>query len=225
MQLEYLDLYLIHFPISLKYVPFESRYPPGWVYDPSKSNEMVFESISVQETWTAMENLVKKGLVRHIGVSNWSCQGLRDLSSFARIRPAVLQVEMHPYLQNSNLLKYAISLGLKVTAFSPLGNGKSYSKLGFEEISCLKDPVILDISQKIKVSPAQVVLKWALHRGCGVITKSSKMERLAENFDLFSFQLSDEEIEQIGKLDRHLRFNDPGYYCPKLYNTECPIWD
>lgn len=225
LKLEYFDLYLIHFPISLKFVPFEERYPPGWSANPKNSKVMEFEKVSVQETWRAMETLVEKGLVRNIGVSNWNCQGLRDLLSFAKIRPSVLQVEMHPYLQNSNLLKFAQSLGLTVTAFSPLGNGKSYSKLGYQDISCLEDPVILNIAKNLNITPAQVVLKWALDRGSSVVTKSVNKQRLAFNLDLFSFKLSDQDTKQIEALDRNLRFNDPGHYCLKLYDTLCPIWD
>ena len=91
--LDYLDLYLIHFPISLKFVPFEARYPPEWLHDPEcEDKRMEFENVPVQDTWRAMEALVEKGLVRNIGVSNWNCQGLRDLLSYAKIKPAVLQV-------------------------------------------------------------------------------------------------------------------------------------
>ena len=89
--LEYLDLYLIHFPISLKYVPFDVRYPPGWVPDPAVSDTMEFAPVPVRETWEAMEKLVEKGLVKNIGLSNWNAQGLRDIFSYARIKPAVLQ--------------------------------------------------------------------------------------------------------------------------------------
>ena len=93
MGLEYLDLYLIHFPISLKYVPFDTRYPPEWLNDPNSTDKkMVFEDVPIMDTWRAMESLVEKGLVRNIGVSNWNCQGLRDLLSYAKIKPSVLQV-------------------------------------------------------------------------------------------------------------------------------------
>ena len=91
--LDYLDLFLIHFPISLKYVPFETRYPPEWLHDPHGDvKKMEFEEVPVQDTWRAMESRVDKGLVKNIGVSNWNCQGLRDLFSYARIKPSVLQV-------------------------------------------------------------------------------------------------------------------------------------
>ena len=93
--LDYLDLYLIHFPISLKFVPFDVRYPPEWIYDPSaEEKRMEFQPVSVRDTWAAMESLVDKGLVRNIGLSNWNCQGLRDVLTYARIKPAVLQIEV-----------------------------------------------------------------------------------------------------------------------------------
>ena len=91
--LEYLDLYLIHFPISQKFVPFDVRYPPKWAYDPdAEKPKMELVSIPISNTWEAMETLVKKGLVRDIGLSNWNCQGLRDIFSYAKINPSVLQV-------------------------------------------------------------------------------------------------------------------------------------
>ena len=109
--LDYLDLYLIHFPISLKYVPFEKRYPPEWFHDPNVEDpKMELISVPIQSTWEAMEALVKEGLVKNIGVSNFSCQGIRDLMSYANIKPAVLQVELHPYLQQGLFEKAKFSL-------------------------------------------------------------------------------------------------------------------
>ena len=93
--LDYLDLYLIHFPISLQFVPFHARYPPGWVADPDVSPSMEFSRVAVSDTWQAMERLVECGLVRNIGLSNWNSQGLTDIISYARIHPAVLQVLTH----------------------------------------------------------------------------------------------------------------------------------
>ena len=90
--LDYLDLYLIHFPISLKFVPFEERYPPEWINDPNSEQKMEFAPVPVSSTWQAMEGLVEKGLVKNIGLSNWNAQGLRDIFSYAKIKPSVLQV-------------------------------------------------------------------------------------------------------------------------------------
>jgi diketogulonate reductase-like aldo/keto reductase len=96
--LEYIDLYLIHFPISLKYVPFEERYPPEW-------GNMAQDPVPIHETWAAMEDLVRSGKVRDIGVSNFSAILLMDVLSYAKIKPAVLHIEVHPYLNNSQLIK------------------------------------------------------------------------------------------------------------------------
>ena len=89
---DYLDLYLVHFPISLQFVPFHVRYPPGWLPDPEAYETMEFAAVPIRDTWEAMEKLVENGLVRNIGLSNWNAQGLRDIFSYARIKPAVLQV-------------------------------------------------------------------------------------------------------------------------------------
>ena len=124
--LEYLDLYLIHFPISLKFVPFEKRYPPEWLHDPeSEDKKMEFEDVPVKDTWRAMEALVEKGLVRNIGVSNWNCQGLRDLFSYAKIKPTVLQVKSknmytkHKYMSLPSFCRSRCTHTSSVSGWSP----------------------------------------------------------------------------------------------------------
>jgi len=224
--LEYLDLYLIHFPISLKFVPFDKRYPPEWLYDPSaEDKKMEFANVPVQETWRAMEQLVEKGLVKSIGVSNWNCQGLRDLFSYAKIKPSVLQIEVHPYLQCEKLVNYAQSLGMLVTAFSPLGHGQSYAPLGYGNKVALKEQLVLDIASKYGVTSAQVILRWGIQRGCSVIPKSESPERIKENLAVEKFVLTDDEMESMKSLECGFRMNDPAVFCPKFFNTECPIWD
>lgn len=95
---DYLDLYLIHFPIALKFVPFEKRYPPDWIYDPDALKPCMEEdNVPFQETWRALEDLVEEGLVRNIGVSNVGTSLLRDVLNYAKVKPSVLQVEIHPY--------------------------------------------------------------------------------------------------------------------------------
>ena len=96
--LDYLDLYLIHFPISLKFVPFDVKYPPWWIHDPnSVDKKLDLVSVPISETWHAMEDLVEKGMVKNIGLSNWNAQGLRDIFSYAKIKPSVLQVNLGCY--------------------------------------------------------------------------------------------------------------------------------
>lgn len=125
--LDYIDLYLIHFPISVKFVPFEKKYPGGLV-DPD-AGEVVEDFVSTQETWQAMEALVDEGLVKNIGVSNFNVQSLRDMLSYAKIKPANLQVELHPYLSQEILIKFCHKNGITVTAYSSFG-AKSYENFG-----------------------------------------------------------------------------------------------
>jgi D-xylose reductase len=226
-QLDYFDLYLIHFPIAQAFVPFAERYPPGWFADPNQPEKgMALEQVPIIETWRAMEQLVDLGLVRNIGVSNFGVSLLRDLLSQSRIRPAVLQIESHPYLVQPKLVRYCQQESIAVTAFSPLGAG-SYVPLGMAtpDQSVLGEPRVVGIAKKHGKTPAQVVLRWGVQRGTSVIPKTSRVERLQENIDIYSFELSDEEMKQIASLDRQQRFNDPGVFCEQAFHTFFPIYE
>jgi len=225
--LEYLDLYLIHFPIAQEFVPFETRYPPGWFFDPGAPKpRMKFAQVSFAETWGAMEKLVDAGLVRHVGVCNYGTSLLRDLLSYARIRPAVLQIELHPFLTQEKLVRFARESGLAVTAFSPLG-AQSYFSLGMAEPneSVLDHPTIRDLAWLHGRTPAQIVLRWAVQRGMSVVPKTTRPERLRENLALHEFELSAEEMAAVSALNRNRRFNDPGAFAEKAFNTFCPIYE
>jgi D-xylose reductase len=227
LRLDYLDLYLIHFPIALEYVPFEKRYPPAWFHDPEAPDpRMQPARVPISETWEAMEELVEEGLVRNIGVCNFNISLLRDMLTHAEIRPAVLQVEMHPYLAQQKLVRYCREEEIVVTAFSPLG-AASYFSLGMatEDESVLDQPVIREAAARHGKSPAQVVLRWGVQRGTAVIPKTSRPERLRENIAIFDFELSPEEMNAIDGLDRNRRFNDPGVFCEKAFNTFFPIYE
>lgn len=227
LQLDYLDLYLMHFPIALRFVPFEQRYPPEWVFDPGAANpRMEFASVPLRETWDAMQELVTAGLVRNIGVCNFNCALLRDLLADATIRPAVLQVEMHPYLTQATLLRYCQSEGIAITAFSPLGANSYVSlQMADPDESVLTEKVVVEIAQHHQRTPAQVVLRWGIQRGTSVIPKTVRPERLRENLALFDFALDSQEMEAIANLNRNRRFNDPGVFCEAAFNTFCPIYD
>jgi D-xylose reductase len=227
LQLDYLDLYLIHFPIALAYVPFEKRYPPGWFHEPeSPQSHMEPARVPISETWQAMEDLVRAGLVRNIGVCNFNVSLLRDLLSYAQIAPAVLQVELHPLLAQEKLLRFCREKGIVVTAFSPLG-AASYFSLGMAEPaeSVLEHPTVRDAASRHRKTPAQVVLRWGVQRGTAVIPKTTSPERLRENLAIFDFELSAAEMAAIARLDRNRRFNDPGVFCEKAFNTFFPIYE
>jgi D-xylose reductase len=227
LQLDYLDLYLIHFPISLAYVPFEHRYPAGWHYDPeSKTPKMIPDSVPISETWEAMERLVEAGLVMTAGVSNFGVSLIRDLLAYARIRPTVLQVESHPYLVQSKLMRYCQQENIAVTAFSPLG-APSYVPLGMASPSdsVLEQPVVKQIAKEVGRSAAQVVLRWGVQRGTAVIPKTEQIHRLKENLSLFDFELTPEHMAMISGLDRNQRFNDPGVFCEQGFGCYYPIYE
>ena len=227
LQVEYLDLYLIHFPICTQYVDPAVRYPAGWFFDPNtQPRKMESDQVPIRETWEAMQELVKTGLVRQIGLSNFNASLIRDVLSYASVRPAVLQIELHPYLLQSKLVRYCQQESIAVTGFSPLG-APSYVPLGMavESDSVLKQPCILSISEKMKCTPAQIVLAWGIQRGTSVIPKTSRKERLQENLVSQYVRLSEEDMKAISSLDQNRRFNDPGVFCEQAFGTYFPIYE
>ncbi len=225
--LDYLDLYLIHFPIALAYVPFEERYPPEWIADPSvQKPNMQFAKVPLHETWAAMEALVDEGLVRQIGVCNYNAALLTDLMNYARTAPSTLQIEAHPFLTQDKLVRLAQTFGLNVTAFSPLG-ALSYVELDMakESETALNAAPVRAAAQAHGKTPAQIVLRWNIQRGLGVIPKTSKPARMRENLDIQDFTLSDQDMAAISGLNKNRRFNDPGVFCEAAFNTFCTIYD
>ncbi|MCG8587379.1 MAG: aldo/keto reductase [Pirellulales bacterium] len=225
--LDYLDLYLIHFPIAQKFVPFDDRYPPEWFYDPEAAEpRMEPASVPISETWQAMEEIQRAGLARHIGVSNFNCQLLRDLLSYCEIRPATLQIESHPYLTQEKLLRFCHEEAIVPVAFSPFG-AQSYFSLGManESEAVMEQPIVVDIASRHGKSPAQVLLRWGVQRGTAVIPKSSNPTRLRENLDIFDFELTDDEMSAISALNCDRRFNDPGEFCEGAFNRFFPIYE
>jgi D-xylose reductase len=207
--IDYFDLYIVHFPVSLKYVDPKVRYPPGWEDEDGKVTP---GKAPIQETWQAMESLVEKGLAKSIGVSNFQGSLLLDLLRYAKIRPATLQIEHHPYLVQDTLTKLADAEGIKVTAYSSFGP-QSFIELGWDKAKdtpvLFEHEVITKIAEKYKKTPAQVLLRWATQRGIAVIPKSNNEKRLAQNLDVNSFDMTPEELKSISALDRNLRFNNP----------------
>lgn len=225
--LDELDLYLVHFPVTLAYVPFEERYPPGWFFDPDAENpSMKHVDVPYADTWGAMEGLVEAGLVKRIGVCNLGTAMLRDIRSYARIQPAVNQVEMHPYLTQQNLLRFCWEQEITVTAFSPFG-ASSYVPLnmaGANE-SLFDDETMKEIASTHGKSIGQVALRWAIQRGTVAIPKSQSTGHLKDNIEIYDFELSEEEMARVDGLNRNRRFNDPAEFGEAAFNTFYPIFD
>jgi D-xylose reductase len=225
--LDYLDLYLIHFPIALAFVPFEQRYPAQWLFDTNKPElGMQTEAVSLSDTWFAMEKLIGTGQTRQIGICNYNTGLLQDLLNYARIKPAMLQIESHPYLTQEKLIRLCHLNHIPVTAFSPFG-AISYLELEMadQKESVLQQSVVIAAAQRLNKTPAQVVLRWCIQSGTAIIPKTSKPERLLENLNILDFSLSESEMNHLNKLNANRRFNDPGVFCEKAFNTLFPIYD
>ena len=227
LQLDYLDLYMIHFPISLKFVPFEKRYPPEWFNDPDiPEPKMISSRVPLSETWQAMESLKEENLTKHIGVCNYSSGLLHDLMNYCETKPEILQIESHPYLTQEKLIRLAKDYGLEVTAFSPLGS-ISYEELGGaeESESILKNETVQSISKDLGITPAQLILGWGLNRGTSIVVKSTNEIRMKENLAASRIQLQQSIIDKISALNENKRYNDPGIFCEDAFNTFFPIYE
>lgn len=206
--LDYIDEYLIHFPISMEYVPFDKKYPPEWA---NLSNELVLVPNDMTKTWKAMESLVDAGKTRTIGISNFNQKQIQQILDVARIPPSTLQIECHPHLTQTDLIQFAKKNSIQVSVFSPLG-GTSYISLNMAKESDLlfQHPVIKQIAEKYNKSAVQILLRWAVQRNTLTISKSNSIKRLQENRDIFDFYLQKEDVELIDGLNINRRYNDVG---------------
>jgi diketogulonate reductase-like aldo/keto reductase len=166
LQTEYVDLLLLHFPVT----------------------------VLRKKAWIALEEIQAAGMARNIGVSNYTIEHLEEMKRYAKIVPAVNQVELHVFLQQPDLVSYCQERGIVIEAYSPLARAKA-----------MDDPVILSIAQKYNKSYAQVMLRWLVEQDLVVIPKSVTPSRIHENIDIFDFNLDSEDLASIAGLDRDLR--------------------
>jgi aldehyde reductase len=190
LQLAYLDLYLIHTPFAFQ---------PGDNQDPRDQNGNVIydRGVTLFDTWKAMETLVDHGNCRAIGLSDIDLKQLKLIYDSARIKPAVVQVESHPYLPETELLEYCKQNGIVLLAFAPLGHGM---KPGL-----LEDPVITAIATRVRKTPAQVLLAWAVQRGTALLTTPTSAARAKENFDISA--LPQDALDEINRIQTRRRLN------------------
>ncbi len=215
LQLDYLDLYLIHWPVAVK---------PEVGFPQSDDDYLSLEELPIIETWQAMEACFETGLIRHIGVSNFSVKKLKKLLAQSRINPEVNQVELHPLLQQPEMKKYCDSVGINLTAYAPLGSGDRPAFFQEEgSPNPLEQPVIHEIAAAHDATPAQVLLAWGIQRGTAVIPKTVKAQRMEENLAASGLELSDQEMMQIQSLDQHCRLlNGKVWGGPYTYEY---LWD
>lgn len=179
----------------------------------------------IQETWQALESLVitkdnPKGLLRSIGVANFNAMLLYDVLRYAKIKPAVNQIEHHPYLVQPDLIKMCQENDIAVTAYSSFGP-QSFLELNMKRAHdagpLFENPTVKKVAERVGKTPAQVLLRWATQRNIIVIPKSNSTERLAQNLDSTGFDLTAEELESISALDQGLRFNNPADFGIRIF--------
>src|SRR3954454_14902581 len=182
LQLDYVDLYLIHTPFAFQ---------PGAEQDPRDSNGAVIydKSVTLFDTWRAMERLVDEGKCKAIGLSDVNVEQARAIFDAARIKPAVVHVESHPYLPEWDLLNYCKKNGIVLQAFAALGHSS--------QPNLLEDPVITAIARQVNKTPAQVVLAWAIQRGTALLTTSKTPARIRENFGVSA--IPDDTVREISE--------------------------
>ncbi|KAG6640097.1 hypothetical protein I3843_10G139800 [Carya illinoinensis] len=209
LQLEYIDLYLIHWPIRTK--------PGSRGFDPE-----VMAPLCLPETWNAMEGLYSSGQARAIGVSNFSTKKLQDLLKYAKVPPAVNQVECHPVWQQPALHNLCKSTGVLLSAYSPLGSPGSWVK---GEV--LKEPILIEIAEKLNKSPAQVALRWGIQSGHSVLPKSVNESRIKENLSLFEWCIPPELFSKLSGIhqQRLLRGDFAIHESCSPYKSLQELWD
>ncbi|XP_054152443.1 1,5-anhydro-D-fructose reductase-like [Oppia nitens] len=191
--LDYVDLFLVHFPFGLK----EGTNMTTPVDD--KGN-VLFSDVDYVETWQGMQDVYDKGFTKSIGLSNFNHQQVDRILSMARVKPMVNQVECHPYLNQKQLLDYSTKHDIVLTAYSPLGTGRM-----------LNETKLIEIADKHNVSAAQVLIRYQAQRGIVVIPKATSKKYIAEDYEIFNLNLSDSDMTAIDSLNKNLRYNVVDY--------------
>jgi alcohol dehydrogenase (NADP+) len=218
LRVDFLDLYLIHWPVVFK---------PGVMFPRRGEEYIALEDQPISLTWKALEDCVTAGLVRNIGVCNFNIPKLDALCRQASIRPAMNQIELHPYLQQEATLEFCRKNGIIVTAYSPLGSGDRPAGMKkSSEPTLLDNPTIQRVAAKHEATPAQVLLAWGLGRKTVVIPKSVTPERLRQNLAAARLVLDAQDMADIAELDRGYRFVDGSFFTgPGSPYTLAQLWD
>ncbi|CAN0926499.1 NADPH-dependent aldo-keto reductase, chloroplastic [Linum grandiflorum] len=210
LQLDYVDLYLIHWPVKMK---------KGSVgFKPEN-----FETPDIPSTWKAMESLHDAGKAKAIGVSNFSTKKLGDLLAIARIPPAVNQVELHPVWQQPKLHEFCNSKGVHLSGYSPLGSPGT----GSINTEVLKHPILKTVAEKMGKSPAQVALRWGLQAGHSVLPKSTNETRIKENFDVQDWSIPDDLVTELSEIEQERLIRGDAFVSKTYgaYKTVEELWD
>ncbi|MEZ4461515.1 MAG: aldo/keto reductase [bacterium] len=214
LRLDYLDLYLIHWPVA---------FTKGTSFPRDRSGFLTLDEAPLELTWEAMIAAKDGGLTKHIGVSNMGPQRIEAVTKVG-IAPAVNQVECHPHLQQRELLAYCNAHNIAFTAYSPLGSPDRQTRKD-DEPALLDHPVIAAVAAEVDASPGQVLIAWALERGTAVIPKSTNRARIQQNLDATKVTLSAEQMAKIDAMDKGYRYIDGTFFAgPHSPYTAEGIW-
>lgn len=205
LRVDVIDLYIMHFPMAWQGdKDFKAQLDQT---DPRDVKRHLSEDVDYVDTWKAMEELVKAGKVRAIGVSNFNKFQLERLLKNCTIKPVNNQIESHPYLNNQELIDFCQANDVSVTAYSPLGNPSKPVTRNWkgDEITILEEDIIVALAKKYNKTPAQILIRFALDRGIHVIPKSITPSRIESNSQVFDFKLTSDEIQQIKGMNKNFR--------------------
>ncbi|XP_067645039.1 aldo-keto reductase family 1 member B1-like isoform X2 [Eurosta solidaginis] len=197
LRLDYLDLYLIHWPMGYQ--------EGGPLFPNDDLGKILYSDVDYVDTWKAMEKLVQAGLVKSIGLSNFNKRQIERVLEVATILPVTNQIECHPYLTQKKLIEFCKSKNIAITAYSPLGSpNRPWAKP--DDPVLMEDPKIIAIAKKYGKTPAQILIRYQVQLGNIVIPKSVNKGRIASNFDVFSFELNADDIAVIDSFNCNGRF-------------------
>jgi alcohol dehydrogenase (NADP+) len=217
LQLDHLDLYLIHWPVCLRHGIDLPRSPEDF---------LPLSKVPLASTWEAMLKVSDQGLASEVGVSNFSKRKIEQIRDATGQTPAVNQIELHPYLQQNKLLAACKALGVAVTAYSPLGSPDSAAMMGRkDDVLLTKHPTIAQIADSHGATPGQVLIAWALARGTSVIPKSVNPKRIAENWAARDLSLTLADMTVIAALDQHRRMVDGRFWFISETYSPKSLWD
>jgi alcohol dehydrogenase (NADP+) len=217
LRLDYLDLYLIHWPISFK---------AGVGFASNREEFYTYKDVPLTQTWDAMQEQKASGSTRHIGVSNFNQAKLGELIAMGGDKPEMNQVEMHPFLLQRGLVDFCRSQGIHLTAYSPLGSPDSRGERHKNDPKLLENPVVAVIAEKYGVSPGQVLIAWSISRDIAVIPKSVSKSRIIENFQAAELSLDSEDLERLANIGVAHRFVDGSFFTgPQSPYKPNDLWD
>lgn len=205
LQLDYLDLYLMHWPVAFK--SDVEGFPE------SDDDFLSLEEVPIKETWEAMVDLKNNNLVKHVGVSNFSKKKLSQLMKESDTTPEMNQIELHPYLHQTELVKFCQDNDIHVTAFSPLGSQDRTEQMkADDEPTLLDNDTVKRVAEKHKATTAQVLIRFHLERNVATIPKSTNEDRIKENFESYNVKLDPDDLKKLSELDYNYRYVDGEFF-------------